>query len=115
MREVWITVLPFPPKPKKKMALTEKITHSTAKRALTRCRSVLTNLIMRRAKDSELLAVRDTLVECFTNLEKAHNKYLASAEIDVDLDENVEEASYLAQPLQEVTDTHMGILNFEKS
>ena len=84
------------------MAVLEKIAQSTAKRALTRCR---TNLITRRAKDLELLAVRDTLVEYFVNLEKAHNKYLVAGEIDIDLDENVEKANYINQPHQEVADT----------
>ena len=87
------------------MPVSEKISHSIAKRALTRCWQVLTNLITRKAKESELLAARDTLVECFSNLEKAHNEYLTAAEIGVDLDENAEEAGYLKLPHQEVADT----------
>ena len=86
------------------MSVLEKIAQIRAKRALTRCRQVITNLIIRRLKDSELLAARDTLVECFSNLEKAHNKYLTAAEIHLDLEENAKEVGYLDLPHPEVAD-----------
>ena len=113
MREGWITFLPFPPQ-SKKMAVAEKIVRSAAKRTLLRCRSALTNLIPRRAENSVLLEVMEALVECFADLEKAHNKYLAATEIDVALDENVEEADYLDQPQQEVTDALFNLGEFMK-
>ena len=52
----------------------------------------------------ELLAARDTLVECFSNLEKAHNEYLTAAEIHLDLEENAKEVGYLDLPHLEVAD-----------
>ena len=86
------------------MSVSKNIAQNRAKRGLTRCRQVLTNSIMRRAKDFELLAARDTLVECFSNLEKAHNKFLTAAEIHLDLEENAKEVGYLNLPHLEVAD-----------
>ena len=84
------------------MAVAEKIAQGTARRAFTRNKNGLMSLIQRRVKDSELLAAGNTLVECYSSLEKANTDYLVAASIDIE--ENQEEAHYLNQPHQDLTD-----------
>ena len=48
------------------------------------------------------MVARNTLVECFSDLEKANTNYLVAAVIDIK--ENQEEAVYLYHPHQDLTD-----------
>ena len=73
--------------------------------AFTRLKVTLTSLIIRGAEDSQLLAAQNHMVECYANLEKANTKYLTAALINIG--ENQEEADYLNQPHQEMTDAQM--------
>ena len=64
-REIWITELPFPPEPEVDMAVAEKVARGVAKGAFTRSKNALTSLITREAEDSEILAARNHMVECY--------------------------------------------------
>ena len=56
------------------VAPAEKVTQGVAKGTFSRAKKALMILFQRRAKDSELLEARNTLIKCYSMLKEAHNK-----------------------------------------
>ena len=53
----------------------EKVARGVAKGAFTRAKNALTGLIQREGEDSEILAARNYVVECYNNLEEANTNF----------------------------------------